>query len=531
MYDMKKIYVLAAGVVLLAAACEKNEAEQISFVQISPVITRATATNFEDGDKIGLTITQESGTYAENQELTFTDGVFQSTLRWYSESLTTSTLTAYYPYESEGVPGKFTVQADQSEGISSSDFIAGVKENVTPSSEAVTVPFKHLLTKLVLKVDNQAGADITAVTIEGVRPTADIDLSTLTATVDGTSDEISVKAYEVSADSEYALIVVPQTVALKLAVTLSTGDVLNQKLLSTELHAGGQYTINAKVLPGDLSVSISGDIANWEDAGEIAPDVPTYVDFAEYDGYFVYKNEKYTTVTLSDGTVWMSQPMRYVPDGYTVSTDPAATDVHIWAPYTIVEGVATASSDQTLISSHGYLYDCQAIFGQEITQDNASTFEGAQGICPNGWHVPTRTEYIALCGYSNKADGETVAVTDENAIFWDADVKYGSVKQANALGWNFVLTGCRMKTNYSKAGQYQQNAVTEGKASDETLIGQPAITYCATSTFYKYNATASPSLQFFALGTTFTTTYPDGRLSVMFAHCECGMQLRCVKNK
>ena len=264
---MKKVYVLAAGLVLLAAACEKNEAEQISFVQISPVITRATDTNFEDGDKIGLTITQGSGAYAENQELTFADGVFTGTLKWYSESLTESTLTAYYPYESTGTPSKFSVQADQSEDISSSDFIAGVKENVTPTSEAVTVPFKHLLTKLVLKVDNQAGADITAVTLEGAKPTADIDLSTLTAKVDTTSEEITVKACEVSADSEYALIVVPQTVALRLAVTLSTEDVLSQKLLSTELHAGGQYTINAKVLPDDLSVSISGEIANWEDGG------------------------------------------------------------------------------------------------------------------------------------------------------------------------------------------------------------------------------------------------------------------------
>ena len=37
--------------------------------------------------------------------------------------------------------------------------------------------------------------------------------------------------------------------------------------------------------------------------------------------------------------------------------------------------------------------------------------------------------------------------------------------------------------------------------------------------------------QFFALGTTFTKTYPDGRLSLMYAHKECGVALRCIKNK
>ena len=57
------------------------------------------------------------------------------------------------------------------------------------------------------------------------------------------------------------------------------------------------------------------------------------------------------TVKLSDGSVWMAQPMRYVPEGYTVSTDPKVK-AHIWAPYTIVGGAATPSTDEALINKN-----------------------------------------------------------------------------------------------------------------------------------------------------------------------------------
>ncbi len=530
---MKKIFIIAAGALLLASCQQnKNTAEPDNgFVQISPIITKATDTNFEEGDKVGVSINLGSEVYAKNQELTFTDGVFKGTLKWYSEALSTSTLTAYYPYSQSSVPTSFEVAADQSAGVSASDLIAGIKEDVTPSTEAIVVPFKHLLSKIVLKIDNQSGAQLSAVELDGSKRTATVDLTALSATVSENAETSTIKACAVKESEEYALITVPQSVAFNLTVTLSTGDKLSQKLSSVELVSGGQYTINAKVLPSDITVSISGDIEDWTDKGEIAPDQPTYIDFAEYDGYFVYKNEKYTTKTFSDGTTWMTQPMRYIPDGYTVSTDPASTEAHIWAPYTLVSGVATPSTDEELVAKNGYLYDYTAIFGEEITKDNASSFEGKQGICPNGWHVPTRTEYINLCGYSNKAEGEDGPVTKEDALLWDSTAGYGSVKKANELGWNFVFSGVRMKLNYTAAGQYQKTEITEDKTSDTSLVGNPALSYYASSTLYKYSENkTTTSLQFFALMSTYTPTYKDGRLSLAFAHYESGVQLRCIKD-
>ena len=143
-------------------------------------------------------------------------------------------------------------------------------------------------------------------------------------------------------------------------------------------------------------------------------------NFTENDGSFTYYGETYKTVTLENGSVWMAEPLRYIPEGYTVSSDPKDGNAHIWYPYVITDGKATAATDEETIKSNGYLYDIQAVFGTEITADNCGSFEGTQGICPKGWHIPSRADFLALCGYSNKADGEDAPVKNEDAVFYDA---------------------------------------------------------------------------------------------------------------
>ena len=283
---MKKVILLAAAVAVLAGCqTEKIETPVPGLVKIVPVMTKVTDVNFENGDKVGVTIMQGDVAYAQNQLLTYSDNVFSGTLNWYAEALTPSTLTAYYPYVSEGAPSTFKVAADQTSGYGASDFIAGKKEEVTPSVNAVVVPFKHMLSKISLVVDNQSQAGISSIELRGSKTTADIDLVNMTAAVSEGAAVEAIKAHAVTDGELYSAIVVPQTVAFELSVTTSTGKELTQKLVSTELKQGLQYTINVKVMPSDIKVSISGNIENWGDGGEIGGDVPTYIDFAEYDGY------------------------------------------------------------------------------------------------------------------------------------------------------------------------------------------------------------------------------------------------------
>ena len=110
---------------MVAAACatEKVENSVPGKVAIVPVMTRATDVNFENGDVIGVNIVRGDESYAVNNKLTYASDVFSGTLLWYPEAMDKSTVTAYYPYQSAGVPASFSVAADQTAGISGSDFM------------------------------------------------------------------------------------------------------------------------------------------------------------------------------------------------------------------------------------------------------------------------------------------------------------------------------------------------------------------------------------------------------------------------
>ena len=522
-----------AGLALVAAACatEKVENSVPGKVAIVPVMTRATDVNFENGDAIGVNIVRGDESYAVNNKLTYASDVFSGTLLWYTEAMDKSTVTAYYPYQSAGVPASFSVAADQTAGLSGSDFIAGVKADVTPSINAIVVPFKHMLTKISLEIDNQSQANIASVELRGSKTTADVDLTAMTAVASESSAVETVKAFKVTDNALYSAIVVPQTVAFEMAVTTSTGKELTQKLVSSELKQGMQYTIKVKVLPADIKISISGEIEGWGNGGEIGGDVPAYIDFAEYDGYFIYKNEKYNTVKLSDGSVWMAQPMRYVPEGYTVSTDIADKTAHIWAPYKVLaDKTGEFENVESAINERGYLYDLAAAFGvSEITEANASSFEGKQGICPNGWHVPTYADYFALCGAANGA------TDNADALFYDAAYKGGKITSWDAAGMNFTFSEFLSKNTFTADRKFTTVLTADNNCSVEAYKGKIAMNYLISSSFHAVGKASGSdvvtSLKFWGVMSTFTKNYKEGRLSLGDVQSEAAAQLRCVKNK
>lgn len=538
---MKKLLTLMIGAALLAS-CQQEENEvtpSASRVTISPIITRATEVNFEDNDRIGLTITKSDGTlHANNELMTFNNGVFAGNLNWYAEGNETSTLVAYYPYDETGAPTSFSVQTDQTSGYGKSDLMAASKSEVVPSANSISMPFRHMFTKLVINVTNETGLDISSVVLQGSIPTANLNLEALSVTADANTPAANITAQQVEANKTYRAIIIPQTVALTLAVTTSNSKTLTQKLVSTTLVQSGQYSVNVRVLPDDILVTLSGEITNWTDEGSIEAD--NEVAFEEFENYFVYDGVTYNTVTLANGTKWMTEPLIYLPEGFTPSGDPTA-DSHIWYPYQLI-GVgsnainaasAEAMTDEASIKKSGYLYDMYAALGgKEITADNCYTFEGAQGICPKGWHIPTREEFLNLSGLSNKAVGETGNKVNADALFYDANYGGGNVSKFNEGGWNYILSGVRMQTNFNATGTYQLSRVYADNVSPETFErydNQPSLTYIMSSTCYQPSAN---NIQFFGQMTTFNkNSYPEGRASVSYVSIKAGQQLRCVKNQ
>ena len=535
----KSLTFIFAAALLVSCQQEENETTtpSDSRITISPVITRATEVNFETGDKIGDTIIQNGDfVYAENKLMTFNDGVFAGDLLWYPEGNDKSQIVAYYPYREGNTPTSFSVEADQTTGYGASDLMAASNKDVLPTVNTITMNFKHLLTKLVINVTKEVEANITSIALKGSIPTATLDLAALTVTADANVAATNITAQVVETNKTYRALIVPQTVALTLEVATSDGKTLSQKLTSTTLAQGGQYSVNIRVLPDDIEVKLIGDIENWTDEGEIGAD--NEIPFEEHlnENYFLYDNVKYNTVTLANGTTWMAEPLIYLPKGYTPSTDPTA-DSHVWYPYEIkADGATVATTEESAIKELGYLYDFQvALGGKEITESNLNSFEGAQGICPKGWHIPTRLEYFNLVGKTtNDVDGKVPADGDK-ALFYDAVYDGAKISSLNNAGFNYQFSGVRMATSLTGAGSYQKTAIAEDANIQTAWHGKPAMNYLMTSTAFKpvYNSTSGllTNIQFFGLMSTINAKYSEGRLSLSYVSIKAGMQLRCVRDQ
>ncbi len=418
---------------LLCGACGKGDADRTDRpsaaglpIRVEPVITRATETDFENGDAIGLTVSRESGVYATNEKLVFDGTSFGGSLVWYAEGADMASLSAYSPWQESGVPTSFTVQADQTAGTSSSDFLAASKTGVIPSANAVAMVFQHRLTRLVIKVQNNTGKTITGITVGGARLAAKLS-EDFTATVDPSAAVTPVKARN-AAEKTWHAILPPQTVSLSVKVE-SELSLPVQYLAEAQLQGGKQYSVGIVVNPDGLQVTLSGAIDNWEDGGELEPGGnPPAGDFEEHldQNKFIYHGTTYKVVKMKDGKWWMAQNLAYLPEGKTAATDLTAVTAGVFAPLRINAGQTAAefTTDAAVVTSNGYLYQAEAALGLEVGALNsvaaAEALEGAQGLCPTGWHVPTLADIQGLVGKVAGLPSESAPYFNGSECFMEA---------------------------------------------------------------------------------------------------------------
>ena len=508
------------------AACQQTTQPEatIGKVQVEPVITKATEVNFEAGDRIGFTMAKVNATekYADNACLTFDGSVFSGDLMWYADAYSEADVYAYYPYSANGTPTAYGAYEDQTEGIGKADLMVATKKGVLPSPNAITMVFKHMMTKIVVNVDNQSGAEITGLEIGGSPLITGLDIPEMTFTpYEGdVIEEIPViKAHEAQTGKQWQAIIIPGKMKLELAIYLASGKQITQPLAEMTLKSGGQYTINARLLQDNMLVSASGEIENWTDEGEIGfegegttEDLP--VEFTEYEGYFVYDGVEYKTVTLADGNTWMAENLRFIPRGRTVSSDPTE-DAGIWYPAANADKVA----DPALAESLGLLYDAATAFGVEaVTPDNAASFEGAQGICPSGWHIPTVAEMTGLVGHCTNNE-----LTNTEAPYYDAAIKGASLTALAEAGWPWQFSSMRNKTSVTGKGSY---TVTEFEGTYGIM------SYLIGSTWYMTKTDAEgtmTNIQYYYLMPTRNAS--NDKVSVAYGNFLAGASLRCIKNK
>ena len=156
--------------------------------------------------------------------------------------------------------------------------------------------------------------------------------------------------------------------------------------------------------------------------GEACPTTPTVSD---------YNGKTYNTVKIGN-QCWMKESLR--SSAYADGTSIAGYTTTFHTDSTYARYYPNNSS--TLGNQYGYLYNWFAVMrgGKTPTSSNAKP-SGVQGICPNGWHVPSFAEWEELRTYVETKyynDYELAA----NSSMW-----YGADETWNKLGFSALPLG------------------------------------------------------------------------------------------
>lgn len=254
--------------------------------------SRATETDFETNDRIGLFVCGENeplqvgGNYVNNASLTYngTAWIPARPIYWNDGSYD---VYAYYPFSSPILSTdemEFCVAADQSiasttdvlGGYEASDFLWASAKKQTAGNDAVALKFKHCMSKLtvrLIKGEDYEGDELpqdAEVFIHNTVPNATIDLAAgiATKTLYGTEATLKAKA---AGNNRYTAIVVPQRITNRRPLVEVVMKGVSYLMESAFVFKPGMHHIVSLTItknPEQVKIEIGGEIENWETTEE-----------------------------------------------------------------------------------------------------------------------------------------------------------------------------------------------------------------------------------------------------------------------
>ncbi len=148
--------------------------------------------------------------------------------------------------------------------------------------------------------------------------------------------------------------------------------------------------------------------------------------------------------------VWMAENLRTTKyaDGTTI---PLGTSTSTTTAYRYAPGSSSSIEENMVnVPRYGYLYNWPAVM--DGASSSGSNPSGVQGICPNGWHVPSDAEWYQLFDYmrtrsiywsSNASDriAKALAATSDWAGSPEIDAPGHSLSTNNASGFSALPAG------------------------------------------------------------------------------------------
>lgn len=281
--------------VLGLAACSNSDTEEMpknaketpmTFSVSHPSQTRATATAFEEGDKIGLYVADASmplefgGNLVNNEQLTLTASKWTARRALYWDDGTYNAY-AYYPYKAvESIEDQpVSVATDQSiaattdkmSAYEASDLLYAKTEGVTASTSPVQLTFRHIMSKLTVRLvkgeDFEGDMPTDAqVFIHNTVPTATVDISAGVVTRNVKGAKQTIKACQES-DFTFGAIIVPQRLDNRVPLIEVIMKGVSYLFESKFLFKPGVDHLVSLVIdnnPENVKIEIGGEIENWQ---------------------------------------------------------------------------------------------------------------------------------------------------------------------------------------------------------------------------------------------------------------------------
>jgi uncharacterized protein (TIGR02145 family) len=263
------------------------------------------------------------------------------------------------------------------------------------------------------------------------------------------------------------------------------------------IYAGGNHN-------GACAVRCLRD--NYEVDELACPSAPTVTD---YDG------NVYSTVKIGQ-QCWMRQNLRttHYANGTAISNGDllpsGSANYNSTNPYYF-----DYTESGIPLMYRGYLYNQSAVMhGASTSSANPS---GVQGICPNGWHVPSNAEWTQMDNY----------VKGQSQYLCGTDNTYRAKSYASTLYWNTSTNTCAVGNDLSANNATGFSVIPAGHA----YRGYSADYYSAGNSIFFWTTTMGTT----ALRVVFRTL--DCNQNYTFGSNETGLtgedyllSVRCVKN-
>ena len=201
-----------------------------------------------------------------------------------------------------------------------------------------------------------------------------------------------------------------------------------------------------------------------------------------YETYFDTRDSNYYETVLINGTCWFKENLRYIPSVVPPSTYSSTV------PYYFVYGYngtnLTDAKNMSTYSTYGTLYNFNAATNGAGSWDQRPSL--MQGVCPNGWYLPSVQEWEALYSYL-RYDGRFNIPSLPNENF--AKSLISSSTQADGGLWeNSTIEGSPGNNDsQNKRNLSGFSAIPGGCISDLAYLGIGQAAFFWTSSIYYSN--------------------------------------------